>query len=165
MAEALEMVLDEGARAAPVNRFEAILQNKKSSKAAAEAVEETEQLRASKPTGLARELMDLIGGRPPVVASAGGIQSAVVRKADLGKHTRVRPWRWASFTNPARGDTFALSHWARVEDIEAQPPKEYPFAKFNKKITVPQYTIEEYTRYLMDPSFSEEETKLLLELC
>ncbi len=50
--------------------------------------------------------------------------------------------------------------------MQAQAParKDSPFAKFNKKVSVPQYTQEEYAQHLLDPNFSEEETQLLLEL-
>lgn len=45
---------------------------------------------------------------------------------------RVRPWVWAPFVNPAREDGVAFFHWRRVAD----EGKEYPFAKFNKVLSM-----------------------------
>ena len=68
-------------------------------------------------------------------------------KAKLGMR-KVRPWKWMAFTNPARRDALVLYHWRRVAD-EA---KEYPFAKFNKRIETPQFTEAEYlVRYHFIP--------------
>lgn len=48
-------------------------------------------------------------------------------KAKIGQ-SRVRPWKWMSFANPARKDGAIFYHWRRVADEGA----EYPFARFNK---------------------------------
>lgn len=57
---------------------------------------------------------------------------------------KVRKWEWAPFTNPARTDQAAFHHWRRVTD----EPKEYPFAKFNKQLNIPTYSINEYNIHL-----------------
>lgn len=48
-------------------------------------------------------------------------------KAKIGS-SRVRPWKWMPFTNPARKDGAIFHHWRRVAD----EGKDYPFARFNK---------------------------------
>jgi DNA methyltransferase 1-associated protein 1 len=45
-------------------------------------------------------------------------------KAKLGMR-RVRPWKWMTFTNPARKDGLVLHHWRRATD----EGKEYAFAR------------------------------------
>jgi DNA methyltransferase 1-associated protein 1 len=57
---------------------------------------------------------------------------------------KVRKWDWAPFENPARTDGAVFHHWKRVTD----EPKEYPFAKFNKQLSIPSYTLNEYTTHL-----------------
>jgi len=48
-------------------------------------------------------------------------------KAKIGS-SRVRPWKWMPFTNPARKDGAIFHHWRRLAD----EGKDYPFARFNK---------------------------------
>ncbi len=42
---------------------------------------------------------------------------------------------------------------------------EYPFAKFNKKVNVIEYSDEEYEINLQDPGWSKEETDYLINMC
>jgi DNA methyltransferase 1-associated protein 1 len=65
-------------------------------------------------------------------------------KARLGMKN-VRKWAWTPFTNPARNDGAIFHHWQRKTE---DPPKEYPFAQFNKQLTIPSYTINEYNAHL-----------------
>lgn len=83
-----------------------------------------------------------------------------VTKANLSLKTATK-WKWTQFTNPARSDGFLLSHWRPVS-LES---KEYPFAKFNKSMIVPEYTDEEYERHLQSPNWTKEETDYLMGLC
>lgn len=57
---------------------------------------------------------------------------------------KVRRWEWSPFTNPAREDGAVFHHWRRATD-EA---KEYPFAKLNKQLTIPTFTLNEYNTHL-----------------
>ena len=41
---------------------------------------------------------------------------------------------------------------------------DYPFAKYNIKVSVPKYSNEEYEQHLQDPRWSKEETDYLMEL-
>ena len=82
-------------------------------------------------------------------------------KARLGMR-KVRSWKWMPFSNPARRDGLVLYHWRRAAD----EGKDYPFAKFNKKLDcIPTYTDIEYANHLKDPDWSKEETDHLLDLC
>lgn len=49
-----------------------------------------------------------------------------------------------AFTNPARRDGLVLHHWRRVAD----EGKEYPFAKFNKRLEMPVFNDMEYQAHL-----------------
>jgi DNA methyltransferase 1-associated protein 1 len=69
--------------------------------------------------------------------------------------------KWTSFTNPARNDGLVLNHWRRVADEGQQ----YPFAKFDKSVSVPSYTEQDYKKYLADDGWTKEETDWLFELC
>lgn len=46
------------------------------------------------------------------------------------------------FENAARDDSLVLYHWSKVKSDPQQ--SEYPFAKFNKKIEVMEYSENEY---------------------
>ncbi|CAH8596563.1 unnamed protein product [Dicrocoelium dendriticum] len=76
---------------------------------------------------------------------------------------RVRRWQWTPFTNPAREDGLLLYHWRR-EKPSSEPEQEYPFARYNKHVTVPEYTSSEYESLLQDPKWSESKTAHLMDL-
>ncbi|CAH8642438.1 unnamed protein product [Schistosoma rodhaini] len=76
---------------------------------------------------------------------------------------RVRSWQWTPFTNSARQDNLVLYHWRR-ESTDPEANKDYYFARYNKHVTVPEYTVEEYETMLKDPKWSEERTAHLMEL-
>lgn len=82
-------------------------------------------------------------------------------KARLGMK-KVRRWEWTPFVNPARKDQAVFHHWRRVSD----EPKEYPFAKFNKQLNIPQYTVAEYNTHLKsnNPKWSKLQTDHLFDL-
>ena len=52
----------------------------------------------------------------------------------------VDKWIMQSFTNPARTDGAALSHWVKQKENN----EVYPFARFNRKPQVITYTDDEY---------------------
>uniref|UniRef100_A0A6P8HMQ4 DNA methyltransferase 1-associated protein 1 n=1 Tax=Actinia tenebrosa TaxID=6105 RepID=A0A6P8HMQ4_ACTTE len=121
---------------------------------------------AKRPEGMHRELFALLyndSRDSPPLATSDTTQGYKQLKAKLGRK-HVRTWRWVPFTNPARTDGAMLRHWRRTTD-EA---KEYPFARFNKKVDVPTYTDEEYQMYLHDGSqstWTKQETDYLFDLC
>lgn len=105
---------------------------------------------SKRPEGMHREVFALLYNdnkdAPPLLPTdtALGIGSGYKQtKARLGMKN-VRKWEWAPFTNPARTDGAAFHHWKRVSDDN----KEYPFAKFNKQLQIPTYTINDYTTHL-----------------
>lgn len=93
----------------------------------------------------------------PTDTGAGYIQV----KARLGMK-KVRKWEWAPFTNPARTDTAVFHHWRRISDES----KEYPFAKFNKQLNIPTYTMVEYNQHLKSnqAKWSKAQTDHLFDL-
>lgn len=80
-------------------------------------------------------------------------------KIKLGMR-KPRKWSWMPFTNPARTDNATFYHWRRPSDES----KEYPFAKFNKKVEIPCYSDVEYQLHLKSDSWSKEETDHLMDL-
>nr|CAG4643994.1 EOG090X076S [Lepidurus arcticus] len=116
-----------------------------------------------RPEGMHRELFNLLYNDnkdvPPLFPTdtSKGYKQA---KAKLGVR-KVRPWKWMSFTNPARKDGAVFHHWRRA----TEEAKEYPFAKFNKQIQVASYTDVEYQQNLQSDSWSRAETDYLMELC
>ena len=92
------------------------------------------------------------------------------------------------FTNSARGDGLVLRHWRKREDPHiaalatpadsnvasemdvdekenhVKAESDYVFAKFNVKVTVPEYTEEQYESYLKNEDWSKEETDYLVDL-
>eukprot|EP01117_Protostelium_nocturnum_P018392 TRINITY_DN7680_c0_g1_i2.p1 TRINITY_DN7680_c0_g1~~TRINITY_DN7680_c0_g1_i2.p1 ORF type:complete len:432 (-),score=180.12 TRINITY_DN7680_c0_g1_i2:19-1314(-) len=74
--------------------------------------------------------------------------------------TRVTPWIWHPFRNPAREDDLVLNHWIKEGEHE-----EYFFARYNTKITMFEYTKEEYNKYLEHPEWTKETTDELWDLC
>lgn len=74
---------------------------------------------------------------------------------------KVRKWNWAPFVNPARADGVQFSHWQRASD----EPKEYPFAKLNRQLNIPSYTMAEYNMHLRNNSkWTKAQTDHLFEL-
>ena len=94
----------------------------------------------------------------------------------------------SAFSNPARNDGLILRHWKRREDTavaalatpadsnvasemdvddKEKPVKvepDYPYAKFNVKVNVPEYTQEQYDVHLKSDGWSKEETDYLVSL-
>lgn len=81
-------------------------------------------------------------------------------KARLGMK-KVRKWEWTRFSNPARTDNAQFCHWQRLSD----EPKEYPFAKLNRQLTIPTYTLNDYNTHLrMNTKWNKTQTDYLFEL-
>ncbi|XP_011495755.1 PREDICTED: DNA methyltransferase 1-associated protein 1 [Ceratosolen solmsi marchali] len=116
-----------------------------------------------RPEGMHREVFALLckdnNDVPPLFPTDTG-KGYKQMKANLGMK-KVRSWKWTPFTNPARTDDAIFHHWRRVVDAG----KEYPFAKFNKKIPIPAYTNTEYVQHLVTSGWTRAETDHLFDLC
>lgn len=120
-----------------------------------------------RPEGMARELYNLLYNdskdAPPIIptdSTIGKDKGYKQMKAKLGMR-KVRPWKWMSFTNPARKDGLSLCHWKRAAD----EGKEYAFARFNKKLEMPTFSDAEYHNHLMVEGWTRAETDHLIDLC
>ncbi|XP_046578141.1 DNA methyltransferase 1-associated protein 1-like isoform X3 [Haliotis rubra] len=96
---------------------------------------------------------------PPIIPSDTN-QGYKQMKAKIGS-SRVRPWKWMPFTNPARKDGAIFYHYRRVAD----EGRDYPFARFNKSVDVPTYSDLEYQQHLHDDNWPRQETDHLFDLC
>ncbi|XP_070563025.1 DNA methyltransferase 1-associated protein 1-like [Ptychodera flava] len=116
-----------------------------------------------RPEGMHREVYALLYSDnkdgPPLIPS-DSCQGYKQMKAKLGR-SKVRPWKWMPFTNPARKDGAIFYHWRRAAD----EGKDYPFARFNKTIQVPVYSDQEYQMHIHDDSWTRQETDHLFDLC
>lgn len=118
-----------------------------------------------RPQGVHREVWGLIckddRDQPPIIPAEE--PKAIYQHQRAKLRYGVRKWHLIEFTNPARNDQAKFSHWRCVND---DPNKEYPFAKFNKKIKLVSYTDQEYNQYLNgDEAWTKAETDHLMELC
>ncbi|KAJ7524465.1 hypothetical protein O6H91_17G007100 [Diphasiastrum complanatum] len=113
-----------------------------------------------KPDGVSREVYALTGGVPPLMPT---LEPSALKRRNVSQSKKVS-WRWLPFTTSARTDNLQLYHWVRTEDGVA-PLGDYAFAKYNKTVEIIRYTDEEYTKYLMDPNWTRQETDELFDLC
>lgn len=117
-----------------------------------------------RPEGMHREVYALLYNdnkdAPPLLPTDTGAGYIQV-KARLGMK-KVRKWEWSPFSNPARTDSAVFHHWRRAAD----EPKEYPFAQFNKPLSIPTYTPTEYNLHLKSNTlkWSKAQTDHLFEL-
>ncbi|ELU18095.1 hypothetical protein CAPTEDRAFT_174434 [Capitella teleta] len=115
-----------------------------------------------KPEGMHRELWGLLwtdSRDPPPLMPTDTHQGYKQMKAKIGQ-SKVRPWKWMPFTNPARKDGAVFHHWRRVADEGV----DYPFARFNKSVDIPTFSDVEYHQHLHDEGWTRAETDHLLEL-
>ncbi|XP_072938527.1 DNA methyltransferase 1-associated protein 1 [Epargyreus clarus] len=116
-----------------------------------------------RPEGMHREVFALLYNDnkdlPPLMPTVTG-NAYKSTKAKLGMR-KARKWVWAPFTNPARKDNAVFHHWKRTSD----ETKEYPFAQFNKQVSIPSYSESEYNQYLKSEDWSQAETDHLMDLC
>eukprot|EP00126_Sphaerothecum_destruens_P015451 Sdes_comp9455_c0_seq1m918 len=112
--------------------------------------------------GKSRELYSLSGGRPSAAPSlsCGGYKQI---KAQLFNKKAV-PWKWTKFLNPSRGDDLGLHHWRKCADAS----KLYPFHRFNRRVSIPTYSDEEYRKHIYEESqtmWTKADTDRLFGLC
>lgn len=117
-----------------------------------------------RPEGMARELWGLLwtdNNRDPApIFPTDSNLGYKQPKAKIGS-SKVRPWKWMPFTNPARKDGAVFHHWRKVAD----EGKDYPFARFNKIVDIPVYSDLEYQQHLHDDGWTRQETDHLFDLC
>ncbi|CRL08733.1 CLUMA_CG021224, isoform A [Clunio marinus] len=116
-----------------------------------------------RPEGMHREVYALLykdnKDAPPLLPTDTGLGYKQA-KARLGMK-KVRKWEWKPFVNPARNDGVQFCHWQRATD-EA---KEYPFAKLNRQLNIPTYTLNEYNTHLrLNTKWNKAQTDHLFEL-
>lgn len=121
------------------------------------------EVTSRKPEGMHRELWGLLWtdnrDAPPLIPTDTN-QGYKQMKAKIGS-SRVRPWKWMPFTNPARKDGAIFHHWRRIAD----EGKDYPFARFNKQPEIPVYSDLEYQQHLHDDNWTRQETDHLFDMC
>lgn len=126
-------------------------------------VKKPDQATFKRPEGMARELWGLLwtdnARDPPPIFPSDSNQGYKQMKAKIGS-SKVRPWKWMPFTNPARKDGAVFYHWRKVAD----EGKDYPFARFNKTVDVPVYSDLEYQQHLHDEGWTRQETDHLFDL-
>ncbi|XP_035788579.1 DNA methyltransferase 1-associated protein 1-like [Anopheles albimanus] len=119
---------------------------------------------SKRPEGMHREVFALLYNdnkdAPPLLPT-DNVSCYKQTKARLGMK-KVRRWEWAPFVNPARTDGAVFHHWKRASEEQ----KEYPFAKFNKQLDIPTYTLSEYNAHLKtNPSkWTKQQTDHLFDL-
>ncbi|XP_025108862.1 DNA methyltransferase 1-associated protein 1-like isoform X1 [Pomacea canaliculata] len=127
-------------------------------------VKKPEHVTFKRPEGMHRELWGLLwtdnARDPPPIFPSDSNQGYKQMKAKIGS-SRVRPWKWMPFTNPARKDGAVFYHWRKVAD----EGKDYPFARFNKVVDIPAYSDLEYQQHLHDEGWTRQETDHLFDLC
>ena len=92
-------------------------------------------------------------------------EGAPKKRPRLDRH--VDKWVLSEFNNPARPDTYRLSHWCKEKEKE----EVYPFARFNRKTEVFSFTDQEW-RTVIQPEdslkhtdWTKIETEFLFDLC
>eukprot|EP01097_Dermamoeba_algensis_P011178 TRINITY_DN854_c0_g1_i1.p1 TRINITY_DN854_c0_g1~~TRINITY_DN854_c0_g1_i1.p1 ORF type:complete len:575 (+),score=156.92 TRINITY_DN854_c0_g1_i1:35-1726(+) len=114
-----------------------------------------------KPEGISREVYALTKDQrnsiielPPLMPTLPSFREK--------KNQKAVAWEWRGFKNSARSDDAVFYHWVKKDD---DSEADYPFAKFNKRTFVYDYTDQEYKQHLEDESWTREETDHLFQLC
>ncbi|KAK3305332.1 uncharacterized protein B0T15DRAFT_531996 [Chaetomium strumarium] len=135
--------------------------------------------------GLAREVQSLGGDNPIAIVP----EVPFFKKRRYASRKPAARWELRAFTNSARGDngSLVLRHWKRKTDhgppgeppqepesrpsedgvdteMKEEKPEDSAFAKFNVRVSVPQYNEDQYQSNLQSTEWTKEETDYLLEL-
>jgi len=139
--------------------------------------------------GLAREVQNLGGDNPIAIVP----QVSVFKKRRLAIRKPAARWELRRFRNSARSDaSLLLRHWRRKHDAATGQEQEAPapaedapmenggdapagaaseplpedstFAKFNVRVTVPQYDENQYNANLKNEDWTKDETDYLLQV-
>ncbi|PKS07527.1 hypothetical protein jhhlp_006131 [Lomentospora prolificans] len=129
--------------------------------------------------GLAREVQSLGGDNPIVIAP----EITFKKRRHINKKPAAA-WELKPFRNSARDDSsLVLRHWRRKTESARAPNatgengttnggdkkpeqecEDSAFAKYNVKVTVPQYSDDQYRLNLHNPDWTKDETDYLLAL-
>jgi DNA methyltransferase 1-associated protein 1 len=127
--------------------------------------------------GLAREVQSLGGDNPIAIVP----EISLFKKKRVANRKPAARWTLKPFHNSAREDNLTLRHWRQkpeaplppagesesTEPIDVKeeiPVEDSTFAKFNVKVSVPQYNDEQYEAKLKSDDWSREETDYLINL-
>lgn len=124
--------------------------------------------------GLAREV-HLLGGDNPIAIVPEPIQ---FKKRRLASRKPVARWNMRPFRNTGRADqSLILHHWRRQEtkeDAEGAPQEsaetttdemeDSTYSKYSVRVSVPQYSDDQYRQHLQNDEWSREETDYLMGL-
>lgn len=130
-----------------------------------------------RPEGMSRELYALLGPNAPSLLMGHGAEPMSGTRAFQPKFIRrqaatpTRRWAWVPFRNAARSDThigeeptgLVMHHWRPVTD-DAQDV-DSTWVPFNTTSQVSRYSDEEYTQFLKDDDWTQDETDYLIEMC
>lgn len=143
-----------------------------------------QKLSAARPNlkGLAREVHNLGGDNPIAIVP----EVTQFKKRRLASRKPAARWELRKFRNSARDDqSLVLRHWRRAdtkveavatttttteeqgESAAAAPTddvEDSAFAKYNVRVSVPQYTDDQYLHNLQNEDWTREETDYLMEL-
>lgn len=112
-----------------------------------------------RPEGMHREVWGLLWtdnrDAPPIFPTDTSLGYKQM-KARIGQ-SKVRPWKWTPFINPARKDGAIFNHWRRVADEGV----EYPFVRFNKAVDIPTFSDLEYNQHLHSELWTRADTDYL----
>lgn len=120
-----------------------------------------------------REAFALLSSTHPLVPSQ---LMGELKKSDSKDRPRKRgqvTFQWRAFTNPTRADGLELHHWVKCYKDTATgkvtpAEKEYPFAKYNKPISILRYDDDEWSKIIdtlpKGGEWTREETDYLLDL-
>lgn len=118
-----------------------------------------------------REAFALLSSTHPLQPSQliGELKSSEKKKKE--RHSRGQvTFEWQGFKHPSRSDELELFHWVKCYKDPATgavtpADKEYPFAKYSKKVPIFRYDDDEWCHLIAeDPSWTKEETDYLLDM-
>ncbi|KAJ1495871.1 hypothetical protein T484DRAFT_2938110 [Baffinella frigidus] len=105
--------------------------------------------------GLNREVYALTGSTEVVEKTT---TAPVFGKKRRLAHKQVQ-WEWLTFSSSARPD-LDLKHWQK----KGVQKEDYPFAKFNKHLTLVVYSDDEYAKLLENEGWTREKTDKLMKM-
>ncbi|AMD20275.1 HDL469Wp [Eremothecium sinecaudum] len=101
-------------------------------------------------TGMQRELYNLLGDNSPPVM----VQHGNKFKEKLNSISKPSPWTYAEFQATPY---LKLQHWVKgSKELVGEQPQKSAFAKFNQKLTIPEFNESEYNEFMKVGAESEE---------
>ncbi|SCV00392.1 LANO_0F06634g1_1 [Lachancea nothofagi CBS 11611] len=118
-------------------------------------------------SGMQRELYNLLGDNTPPVA----VQKGSKFKDKLRAMAKPSPWTFAEFEPTP---SVKLRHWVKgSKELVDQQPQVNAFEKYNTKLTIPEFTEEDYNSFMAgtkvgsedEEQWGYEEVRQLFDLC